>query len=371
MGPLGVTGSLLLLLSIGWIVFMSRKVKNSHRLWLYYNEYYNYNPEYSNEILFLKNAFIKNVLIVMLLCVDVLLFVFIFTGGVVSYGEKMHSHEHNGSYGPGTYGTRISPNCIIEADTWINYKFNPNHPEISILESLWQVMAICEVCILNLIYLVLIQTYSHNPKESESLIKLTVIYIPIELATVFILNLFSGTVLLGRFAFTFLLELHMIVNIHYSLKLWCRLKRFKIDLSYFVDRGSREYTVFGRVIVRYKWITILNNCLLHLISISIILFTIVNVFGETIVLNPCWLRELYGIEIPPIKMNRHIFRQINYSVICLRDWSITLYMVCILIIQGGIVLCHIVSRCYRKPKVFGFAEITTPLCQGNKQFGVN
>ena len=362
MDPLGIMGNLLLCLSIGWIVFMTSKIKKSYRLWLYYRDYYKYNPEYSDVIVFHKNSFVKNVLIFMFLCVDVLLFVFIFTGGVVSYLEKMHSH-HNSTY--------ISENCRIEGDTWINYKFNPNHPEVSVIESIWQVLAICEICIFNLLHLVLIQTYSHRPLESENLIKLTVVYLPIELVTIFVLNVFRGTVLFGRFAFAFLLELHMIVNAYYSLKLWRRLKRYKIDLSYFVDRDRREFIVFGRVIARYKWITILNTCLLQFIAISVILFTIVNVFGETIVLNPCWFKVVYGIELPPIDINTHVFRAINYIILCIRDWSITLYMFYILIVQGGILVSHVVSKCYRKPTVFGFTEITTPLCQGNKQFGVS
>ena len=342
-------------------MFMTGKVKKSHRLWVYYKDYYKYNPEYSEEILFLKNSFIKNVLILTFICVDLLLFLAVFTAGTAAYGEKLYLHK----------STYISPNCIIENDTWISFKFNPNHPEISIIEAFWQVLVISEVCILNLIYLVLIQTYSHRPQENGNLIKLTVVYIPIELSVIFILNVFRGTVLVGRLAFILLLQIHVSTNVCYSLRLWRRLKRFQIDLSYFVDRKRREFIVFGRVLIRYKWITILNSCLLQLITITLVLFTIVNVFGETVVLNPCWLRDTYGIVVPELNIDKHLFRDICYFVVCLRNWSITLYLLYVLLVQTGILVTHIISRCYRKPKVFRYAEITTPLCQGTRLLGVS
>lgn len=355
--PMGVTLTLVFIVSLFWIVFISGKLKNSYRLWVYYKQYYKYSEEYSQSIVFHRNTYIKNILILLFLCVDVLFFFFLAADGLVSVIEYKYL-PHNGN---------ISTTCRIESATWLSVKFSPSHPEVSMLESIWQVLCVVEMTVLNILYLFLIQTYSHQTAKNEKLINLFVVYIPIEVATIFVFNIFRATVLLGRLVFIVLVQLHMALNIHYSRLLWQRLKRHKIDMTYFLSQESREFTVFDKVITRYKWLTIANCFFLEMTVLVQILFTVVNVFVATVLLNPCWLESVYGIEIPRFEGNIHALRLVTYLVICVRDWVITAYLLYILVVQMGIVLTHVLTRCLsRKAKVSGFVQVTTPLSDGQR-----
>ncbi|KAI6649256.1 hypothetical protein LOD99_11623 [Oopsacas minuta] len=352
--PLGVTAFLVFAVSLGWLIYMSGKVKMSYRSWIFYKDYYKYNSEYFDVIMSHRNTYFKNVLIFLFLIVDVLMLLFVFIDGIIAETEKSYLHPND----------TLSQKCRIQESTWLSFKLNHNHPEVSIIESLWQVLAVTEMTIFNMIYLVLIQTYSHEPQHNNNLIKLFSSYIPIEMATIFILNIFKCTVLLGRLAFTIFLQFHMILNIYYSWLLWQRLKRYKIDMTYFMSQESREFTVFDKVTIRYKWLTIWNVCLLQFIVLTLIAFTVVNVFGETILLNPCWLEEVYGCKIHRFDINAHVFRLVTYLIICVRDWAISAHLLYILVVQVVILLIHVVMRC-RRTKTSGFVQINTPLSHRN------
>ena len=354
--PLWVVITTLIIVSLFFIVFISGKVKSSYRLWVYYKQYYKYNEEYSQAIQIHRHTYIKNILILTFLCVDVLFLFILSTDGIVSGFEHKYL-SHNAS---------IST-CRIESDTWLSVKFSPSHPEVTILESIWQVLAVIEMTLWNIIYLFLIQTYSHETTKDYKLINLCVVYIPIEVATIFLFNIFRATVLLGRIAFIILAQFHMILNIHYSRLLWKRLKRYKIDMTYFLSQESREFTVFDKVVTRYKWLTI-ANCVFLQMNVSVyIIFTVVNVFVGTILLNPCWLKEVYGIEVPEFDINVEAFRLVTYVIICVRDWVITAYLLYILVVQMVIVLTHVFTRCFsRRAKVSGFVQVTTPLSDGQR-----
>ena len=356
-GPMGIVVALVFIVSLFWIVFVSGKLKNSYRRWVFYKQYYKYNEEYSQAILSHRNTYVKNILILMFLCVDVLFIFFLAADGVVS------GFEHNYLSNNASIST-----CHIESDTWLSVKFSPSHPEVTILETIWQVLVVIEMTLMNIIYLFLIQTYSHVPEKNEKLINLGVVYIPLEVVTVFMFNLFRATVLLGRLEFIILTQLHVILNMHYSRLLWKCLKRHKIDMTYFLSQESREFTVFDKVITRYKWLTIANSFFLQMTVSVHTIFTIVNVFGATILLNPCWLNNVYGIEVPKFDIDTHAFRLVTYVVICVRDWVITVYLLYILVVNMGIILAHVITRCFsRRAKVSGFVQVTTPLYEGERR----
>lgn len=360
LGPFSVVNSITLLLSIGWIIYIYGKIIKSYRLWKHYEKTYKYQTQYRDPIRFHRNAHIRNVLILIFLILEVSTILFMLIDGI--YAELVVK----------TKRVEFTDNCWIEEATWLSAKFIPQYTFFHITEAGWQAMAITELSIYNLIFIVLIQTYSHNHNEKSHFRKLAVFYIPLQAVLLLALNTYSKTILFGKLLFAILLQLHIIFNMWFSKTLWSRLKRHQIDMSYFADTASREYKTFVRVTERYRIVQISNILLLQCISITIIIFTVVNVFGGTILLNPCWIEQVYGIQLPRLRnaINTRVFRDISYLVIILRDWSVMIYYIYIIVITIGIAAAYVKSKKVKKSKFSGYSELTTPLCQGTNRFAL-
>ena len=270
----------LLLLSIQWIVYLYKDSKHAYYSWKYRMSQNTFDDW--NEARNFKHRLNKNMLLIAFLCFDIISCFSL----LPQFPLRLFSIGLPHSIG----------NCTFENMSWLHEYYNGG-------SSLWTLEAtrmssfVMEQGIFDLILLYLIEVYtkkSFNPVNYRPIfIRLLVSLLIFFL--IFILNLIPSTFLLGQALYAVALLIYAVFIIKHSRKLSMVLGWRYQDAGYIYSENNAILLNESRVIRRYRK-TILPLYLSMLIaSLGQVLYIVVSVILDTVLRNPCWFYEVYGV----------------------------------------------------------------------------
>ena len=298
-----VTGTGLIWLSIlfifvimvGWLIRFSRLVVKSHKAWrAHTSRYSEQDTAYS-----LRQEFAKDVLCVLCICAII---VFIPIMGVHN-GNILLSYNSSGE-------EKVFGNCNISSESWLGDKYR----FIWLEHSQWQPFAILCISSFELIVLQMI-----TPQFTRSTnriftwpVKLTFCFAILESTTVFLLNCFLPSIILGHSLYVLLIVIHLLVIDLCVMRIYYFMRRKLADLAH---QKSRDYYQGLKHKAYYQIFFIPIITLIH-VMIAIELIFAVSIVVETILVNQCWVTATYGIEYQ-VELDEPDKKNYTYSIILL------------------------------------------------------
>ena len=271
---------ILLLLCFQWIAYLYRDSKYAYYSWKYRKSQFTFDDW--TEARNYKYRLNKNLFLIAFLCCDIVTCLSL----LPQFPLRLFNMGLPHSIG----------NCTFKNMSWLHEYYNGGST-LWTLESFRMCGFIMEQGIFDLTLLYLIEIYTKknfDPVNYRPIFIRLLVCLSISFP-ILMLNLFPSTFLLGQALYAVSLLTYVVVIIKHCRKLSMVLGWRYQDAGYIYSVNNAILLNENRVIRRYR-ITIFPLYLSMLIaSLGQVLYITVNVILDTILRNPCWFYEMYGI----------------------------------------------------------------------------
>ena len=272
---------ILLLLSFQWIVYLYKDSNHAYHSWKYRKSQYTFDDW--NAAKNFKFRLNKNLFLIGFLCCDIV--------SCFSLLPQFPLRLFNMGL-PHSIG-----NCTFRNTSWLHEYYNGGHT-LWTLESFRMCGFIMEQGIFDLILLYLIELYTKKdfkPVNYRPIFVRLVVCLLISFL-VFVLNLISLTFLLGQVLYVVALLIYTIFIIKHSRYLSMVLGWKYQDAGYIYSESNAILLNENRVIRRYRQTIFPLYMSLLVAALGQALYVIFRVILDTVLRNPCWFYEIYGVN---------------------------------------------------------------------------
>ena len=317
-------GPIVMLISVLWLVYFFKQARTSLKQWRV--------NQYLEEGLKRKIIFHKSVLIVTLLVSDIVICGASFSESI-SYFFK-----------PGNLTLELNTfDCEISKYTWLASVVYERYHSSTIIEGVWQCGVLAEFCVFIALlkYFICIYTQS-NPSlfqknRTFSIEKNTLIYlVTIAPQTIMIIcfDTSPNTIMIGQLIFGILASMYWVITAVSAKTLFKTLKWYKADMKHEFSDIQLDNLAYNLRLYRWSIIFLLGVTSLF-ITVELC-YILCNVWIGTFLTNNCWFRahfpfigHKYSFSLDTIS----IFKKVTYALIILRNLTVLLFMIFIVILN--------------------------------------
>ena len=328
----------LILFSFQWIFYLYRDSKHAYHSWKYKISQYTFDDW--NEARNYKHRLYKNIFLIIFLFSDIVVCVSLLPQVGLRVFDIGLSHSLR--------------NCTFKNNTWLREYYNGGRV-LWFLESARLSSLVIETGFFELILLYLIQIYTTvglNPIRFRPIIRRLSVNIVLGVI-IFFLSLDDHTFLFGQILFAIVLPTYACIVIKRARKLSQVLGWRYQDDGYIYSKSSSILLNEARVIKRYRQTIVPLYVSLLIVSFGQVLYILVNVLTDSVLQNPCWFYQIYGIsftnETTLLPSGEFVYFWTIFSVLTDGNWLLTgmVFFGTIIVLN----IFHFVSAVYEEYKL--------------------